>query len=218
MPERGSSPERDARRAARRTALAKLAQSVRNLIDATVNTDVEPDEIDRIDATVVETTERLNATRHKGRYSGLLGRGPIDHTAPIKSVPLSPWVGPFNPLAPPIDIRFQDGEVFGTATLGKAYIGPPDAAHGGIVAGIMDQLLASAGQSAGVAGVTANITVHFRKPTPLYTELTLHAWADPRTDGSKKRKVRAEIKAGDVVTADAEALVVRSAKLTRPDS
>ncbi len=218
MAETDPSPERLARRKARRAALAQLTRSVRSLIDATVSSDVEPDQIWQIRAAVDELSERLNAQRHEGVYSGLLGRGPIDHTQPGRSVPLSPWAGRFNPLAPPIDIRFENSEVFGTATLGKPYIGPPGAAHGGVVAGIMDQLLASAGQSAGVAGVTANMTVHFRRPTPLYTELTLHGWADPREDGSRKRTVHAEIRAADVVTAEAQALIVRSARVTMPDA
>lgn len=212
------SPEKIARRKARRAALERLATSVRRLVEATVNTDIEPDELSRVEREVDALRQRLNAERHPGVYSGLLGRGPIDHTQPSNSVPLSPLAGTFNPLAPPIDIRFEKGEVFGSVTLEKPYIGPPGAAHGGIVAGIMDQLLASAGQSAGVAGVTANMTVRFRKPTPLYTELTLHAWSDPRDEGSKKRKVHAEIKAGDAVTAEAEALIIRSAAVTMPDA
>lgn len=216
MSETPPSPERVARRKARREALSRLAASVRALIDATVSNDVEPDEAVAVEKQVHLLTTRLNAKRHPGTYSGLLGRGRIDHTEPSRSVPLSPWAGPFNPLSPPIEIQFRDGEVRGHVTLGKPYIGPPDAAHGGVVAGIMDQLLASAGQSAGVAGVTANMNVRFRHPTPLYCELTLHAWADPREDGSKKRKVHAEIRDGDRVTAEADALIIRSAKVTRP--
>ena len=216
MSETAPSPERLARRKARRAALEDLAKSIRPLIDAAVNTDVEPDEVRAIDHELQRLTSRLAAVRHTGTYSGLLGRGPIDHTQPSRSVPLSPWAGRFNPLSPPIDIRFENHEVHGHVTLGKPYIGPPNAAHGGVVSGIMDQLLASAGQSAGVAGVTATMTVHFRRPTPLYRELTLHAWADPRSEGSKKRRVHAEIRDGETVTAEAEALVIRSAEVTRP--
>ena len=205
----GSDPERNAKRAARRAALAGLARSVRALIDATVNTDLEPGQIERITSEIDEATSQLNARRHAGKYSGLLGRGPFDHTKPVTTVPLSPWAGPFNPIAPPIEVQVEKGEVYGRVRLGKAYIGPPDAAHGGVVAGIMDQLLASCGQSAGVAGLTAHMTVRFRKPTPLFTELTLHAWADPRSGASQRRRVHAEIKAGDTLTAEGEALVIR---------
>lgn len=217
MSDRQPSPERLARRRARRDALHRLADAVRELIDATVSSDVEPAEVDAVRNDVLALTRRLNVKRHPGIYSGLLGREPIDHTRPRRSVPLSPWMGPFNPLAPPIEIEFRDGGVFGSTNLGKAYIGPPNAAHGGVVAGILDQLLASAGQSAGVAGVTANMSVRFRKPTPLYAKLTLRAWADPRDEGSRKRTVHAEIRHGNVVTAEGRALVIRPAALTRPD-
>ncbi|MDG2308642.1 MAG: hotdog domain-containing protein [Candidatus Binatia bacterium] len=217
MGETEPSPERLARRAARRASLEKLTGGVRELIDATVRCDVDPEEIDEIGAALATLTERLCAHQHGGVYSGLLGRGPIDHTEPSLSVPLSPWAGRFNPIAPPLKMRFENSEVFGNVTLGKPYIGPPGAAHGGVVAGIMDQLLASAGQSIGVAGVTANMTVRFRKPTPLETRLVLHAWADPREDESKKRTVHAEIRTGDVVTAEADALIIRSARVTQPN-
>jgi len=206
--------QRAARREARRGALEKLAGSVRKLIEASVSSNVEPQEVLSIEAAIEALADRLNLQRHPGPYSGLLGRDPIDRTRPNRSVPLSPWAGRFNPLAPPIEIRFENGEVFGQTTLGKPYIGPPGVAHGGVVAGIMDQLLASAGQSAHVPGVTANMTVHFRRPTPLFEELRLHAWADPRDDGSKKRKVHAEIRHRGVVTAEAEALVIRSDRLS----
>ncbi len=214
--EHDASPERLARRAARREALERLATAVRGLIDASVTTDVEPARIDEAQAVIRAVTERLNERRHPGTFSGLLGRGAIDPAQPNRAVPLSPWAGFFNPLAPPIRLESRGDTIVGHVRLGKPYIGPPGSAHGGVVAGIMDQLVASAGQSIGVAGVTATLSVRFRQPTPLETDLTLRAWADPREDDAGRRTIRAEIRAGEVVTAEAHALVVRTARFQRP--
>jgi len=213
---RPETPDRQERRRARRAALESLAARVRELIDATVSTDVEPEEIEAATADVAAVTARLDARRHTGHYSGLLGRDGIDHSAPHRSVPLSPWIGTFNPIAPPLVLELTDGRVAGRVRLGKPYIGPPATAHGGIVAGIMDQLLATAGQGAGTPGVTGAMTVRFRRPTPLYEELHLAAWAEPRGTASRKRRVHAEIRHGDVVTAEAEAVLVESPRLEKP--
>jgi hypothetical protein len=76
------------------------------------------------------------------------------------------------------------------------------------VAGILDQVLASAGHCAGTAGVTGTMKVRFRKPTPLGVQLDLVGWAEPRTIATRSRRVRAEIRHGEVVTAEGEAIVV----------
>ena len=52
--------------------------------------------------------------------------------------------------------------------------------------------------------MTGTLTVRFRKPTPLYTELTLHAeWL--RSEG-RKIFTRGTIHAGETLTAEAEGL------------
>lgn len=202
--------DREARRKERRNSLALLAEAVRRIAEATVTTNVEPKEIDRISEAVHRLAGDLERSSHPGPFSGLLGPDDIDPTRPGKTVPLSPWCGPFNPQAPPLTLRFENGEVHGRVELGKRYIGPPATAHGGVVAGIMDQVLASAGYASGEAGVTATMEVRFRRPTPLFRELTLHGWAEARSVDESKRIVHARILSGEEVTAEARAVVVRS--------
>ena len=167
------------RRRERRDGLAGLAREIRALIDAAVNTDVATGEMAEAARAVAELTERLRRQIHRGPYSGLVGPdGLIDPKDVNRAIPLSPWAGECNPIAPPVALRFEGDRVVGAVRLGKAYVGPPGVAHGGIVAGLMDQMLAAAGQLAGVGGVTGKMTVHFRRPTPLDCDLDLIAWAD----------------------------------------
>jgi acyl-coenzyme A thioesterase PaaI-like protein len=123
-------------------------------------------------------------------------------------MPLSPFAGELNPIAPPVDLRYDGDRLIGTVVLGKAYVGPPGTAHGGVVAGLMDQMVAATGQRMRAGGVTARMTVEFRRPTPLGVRLDLASWLEPAAESNSCRRVRAEIRHGAEVTAAAEAVIV----------
>jgi hypothetical protein len=199
---------REERRAARRRALAGLAARVRSLVDATVNTDVEPEVVDRIAAEVARLDDALRESVHAGPYSGLVGGVEFDVERPAGRMPLSPFAGELNPIAPPLDLRYDGDRLVGSVVLGKAYVGPPGTAHGGVVAGLMDQVVAATGQRFQSGGVTARMTVEFRLPTPLGARLDLVGWIEPADASSRTRRVLAEIRHGADVTACADAVIV----------
>jgi acyl-coenzyme A thioesterase PaaI-like protein len=119
----------------------------------------------------------------------------------------SPIIGLSNPLSPPISVR-QTGERMaeGRARFGAAYEGPPGCVHGGWVAAAFDEVLGFAQALTGSPGFTGTLTVRYRKPTPLHTDLRCEARV-VRVEG---RKVFAEGKlyAGELLTAEAEAIFV----------
>jgi acyl-coenzyme A thioesterase PaaI-like protein len=121
--------------------------------------------------------------------------------------------GRSNPMAPPIVsevVRRDDGTeiVEGRVTVGRRYEGPPNGVHGGYVAGLFDDVLGAA-QSLidGPSGLTGTLHVRYRNVTPLDTELVFHAWIDHVS--GRRIKAAATCHAGDVLTAEAEALFVR---------
>jgi acyl-coenzyme A thioesterase PaaI-like protein len=127
--------------------------------------------------------------------------------APDQFFPFSPMIGRYSPLAPPVRCRLHDdGRVVGHAVLGAAYEGPPGCVHGGIIAGLFDEVLGVANIAAGVGAMTGTLTVVYRSPTPLYTELRL----DARTETIAARKVRTAgtLHAGDRLCAEAEGTFV----------
>lgn len=200
---------RVARRAARREALEGLAARLRSLIDAAVTTDVEPEVVAAVSAEVERLDATLRESLHTGTYSGLVGERELDPERPAARMPLSPFAGELNPIAPPLALRYEGERLLGTAVLGKAYVGPPGVVHGGVVAGLMDQMVAAAGQRFDAAGVTARLTVEFRRPTPLGARLDLVAWVEPPEDPSQRtRRAYAEIRHAGEVTVAAEALIV----------
>lgn len=118
-----------------------------------------------------------------------------------------PVTGPENAVAPPLHIFGRpDRSVGGEVTLGMAYQGPPGYVHGGVSALLLDQVLGVANGWAGKSGMTAQLTLRYRRVTPLFTPLAVDG-RQVRTDG---RKIYAEgsISAGGEVCVEAEGLFV----------
>ncbi|MGH7709404.1 MAG: PaaI family thioesterase [Vulcanimicrobiaceae bacterium] len=81
-----------------------------------------------------------------------------------------------NPIG--LQLHFEpngSGAVRTTVVLTQPYQGWRGVAHGGIVATLMDEAMAYAAGEAGYLGMTAELTVRFRKPVPLDEPLELTA-------------------------------------------
>lgn len=121
--------------------------------------------------------------------------------------------GTANPVAPPMTsaiVERADGSkvIEGRVTVGRLYEGPPNGVHGGYVAGLFDDILgATQWLIDGPTGLTGTLQVRYRNLTPLDTELVLTAWVHHVS--GRRIQARATCHAGDVLTADAEALFVR---------
>jgi len=120
----------------------------------------------------------------------------------------SPIIGLASPLAAPV-ITYQRGDdrVEARATFGVAHEGVPGCVHGGIVAGVFDEVLSFAQPALGQPGVTASLTIRYLSPTPLHRELVFEAEL-ARTEG-RKIFAKGRCRAGDTITAEAEALFIR---------
>lgn len=118
-----------------------------------------------------------------------------------------PATGPENPIAPPLSMHDAgDGWAQGTVTLGLPYQGPPGNVHGGVCALLLDAALAVANHLAGTNGMTAQLDITYRLPTPLYVPLTVRA-KQLRQDGRKRYTV-GEIVADGRVRATANGLFI----------
>ena len=100
-----------------------------------------------------------------------------------------------------------DKSVVSEMTMRPVHEGPSGTVHGGWVASLLDQLLGTANIVAGVGAMTAELTIRYRKGTPIGVPLTMSA----RTDSVDGRKVFAsgEIVADGVVTAEATGVFIR---------
>ena len=139
-----------------------LATSVRSLIDATIRTEVEDDEIRAATAEIEAITARLQARQIEGSYGVR-----FNSTGETR-----PWgnavVGLRNAVAPPLVIEHDEtGRSWSDFHLGAAYEGPPGLVHGGVSALILDQLLGEAAGAGGKPGMTGTLTLRYRRGTPL---------------------------------------------------
>jgi acyl-coenzyme A thioesterase PaaI-like protein len=119
----------------------------------------------------------------------------------------SPLIGLANPLAPPISIqRTGERSATGTVSFGGAYEGPPGSVHGGFVAAAFDEVLGFVQSLGGNPGFTGTLTVKYRSPTPLYTELRFECELD-RVEGRKTFAV-GRVFAGDTLCAEADGIFI----------
>ncbi|MGR4064216.1 MAG: PaaI family thioesterase [Vulcanimicrobiaceae bacterium] len=82
--------------------------------------------------------------------------------------------GPDNPIG--IGLVFEpdaEGGVRANVTLGSQFQGWREIAHGGIAMTLIDEAMAHAAGHAGQRGVTASVSVRFRKPVPLGVPLVI---------------------------------------------
>jgi len=122
-----------------------------------------------------------------------------------------------NPLAPPLRVSAgvdSDGEpvVVGEVRLERSREGPPERVHGGMVAGIFDDVLSGApGLVDAGPVVTGRLSVRYRRPTPLDVELRFEARVvrhSGRRLVARARCLAPTADGGTEVTAEAEALFV----------
>ncbi len=126
---------------------------------------------------------------------------------------LSPFSGSLNAMAPPMRLSLGSNDSGEPAMIGRVCLdrlreGPPHTVHGGVVAGLFDEIL-GAGQrlSERSGGVTGRLTVRYRKPTPLGRDLEFRAWV--HDERSRTLVMRADCRVGSSVSAEAEAMFVR---------
>ncbi|MBE3200451.1 hypothetical protein IHE48_05490 [Frankia sp. CH37] len=93
---------------------------------------------------------------------GLSGRVYLDHSRNI---------GAFNPMFPEYELTVAGDHAEGTVTFPIAYEGPPGLVHGGFLALFFDAVIQHHNCDLGLAGKTAGLSLRYRRPTPLLTEL-----------------------------------------------
>ena len=150
-------------RAARREAVGALGAALRELVDAAVRTEVPIADLEKATAAAEEVTALLSADLRE-----------VHEIASVDDPQTgerwySPVYGPGSPVAPPMVVEdFPDeGRCVGRVTVGKKHEGPPGLVHGGVLAILLDHVLARSARAAGHGGLTATLTVTYRRPVHL---------------------------------------------------
>ena len=153
----------DAAEVVRRAALyGPLTDAVRDLVDATIRTEVDEDTIRDVYASVVAATDRLRARQIDGAFG-------VRYTHHGEAMA---WgnavIGLRNAIAPPLSVTHEPGGVvWSEFVLGAAYEGPPGHVHGGVCALVLDQILGMSAASNDKPNFTGTLTLRYRRGTPL---------------------------------------------------
>jgi uncharacterized protein (TIGR00369 family) len=177
-------------RATRRDAVGELGAALRELVDAAVRTEVS---LPELAAAAVVARELAGRLRKESRE--------VHEIASVDDPEIgerwySPVYGPGNPVAPPMVVTdTTDGRATGRVVLGKPHEGPPGLVHGGVVATLLDHVLARSIRAAGRGGLTATLTVTYRRPVHL--GVALIATAEMGSTDGRRTTAQARLVAED---------------------
>ncbi len=187
----------------------RLAAALRPIITMTVAGSLDDDAVVEAAGAIEAVSARLVERSGPGR---LPRQQPDISRPPQEFFPTSPMTGMINPIAPPVRVEVVDGtdggypEILATANFDYPYEGPPTCVHGGVIAEVFDEVLGAANLVAGNPAMTGTLTIRYRKPTPLRTDLRIEA----RCTGRDGRKIHtwAGMYHRDLLTAEAEGIFI----------
>ncbi|MGH3553600.1 MAG: PaaI family thioesterase [Mycobacterium sp.] len=161
-----------------RAVYQPLAESVRELVDATVRTQADAAAVAAAKSEIDSATARLRRRQLDGTF-GVRYLATGERMAWGNVV-----IGIRNPIAPPLVIHHDaSGKAWCDFHLGAAYEGPPGHVHGGVAALVLDHLLGEAASDGVNPRFTGTISLRYLRATRLGH---LHAEAKTtRIDGVK---------------------------------
>jgi acyl-coenzyme A thioesterase PaaI-like protein len=183
-----------------RAVYEPLAQSVRELIDATIRTQVDAAAVAAAKSEIDSATARLRQKQLDGTF-GVRYLATGERMAWGNAV-----VGIRNPIAPPVVIdRDASGRAWCDIHLGAAYEGPPGHVHGGVAALILDHLLGEAASDGVNPRLTGTINFRYVRATRLGQ---LHAEATTTRIDGVKTFVTGHLADEEGVTVEAEGVFI----------
>lgn len=219
----------------RRDAARRLASEMRRIIEKLVMVDAPAEDLEWAADAASAFADRLRGMRRRRWYEGFAEAANagspsafFDHSPIIGLAnPLAPPIsirissrGDTEGAGESDDSDDDRGEswlafgvpgetgqkVVGRVRYGYAYEGPPGCVHGGVIAAAFDEVLGFAQSLSGKPGMTGTLTIRYRKPTPLETDLVFEGWVE-KVEGRKIFTV-GRCRVGEEVTVEAEGVFV----------
>jgi uncharacterized protein (TIGR00369 family) len=117
--------------------------------------------------------------------------------------------GPQNPQSMRLKFTYDQTtrRISSAFRLGKRYSGPPGYCHGGIIATILDEAMAKLNKPSQITAVTAQMTIDYLKPVPLYQSLRAQAH-EIRTSGRRRFRSAAILTQDGIILARGRGLFI----------
>jgi hypothetical protein len=187
-----------------------LGVALRRLTHAVVGHHAEPDQLLATAAALDELSSAHETGEARSRPTESFRAAwdsPIGEGERIFTHLDRPFSGDASPWGLDIDARRVGDDVVAEVTLRAAHEGAPQRSHGGIVAGLFDDVLGMLLQVHGERAFTGELTVRYEAGTPLHRPLRLVA-SLAGTDG-RKLHLRGELYDGAQRLATARAIFIR---------
>jgi hypothetical protein len=126
----------------------------------------------------------------------------------VVSREIAALAGQSNVVAPPMHVWFdhEAKKSYAKVTLNWLYEGPPNCAHGGIVAALFDDFLGCTQLLGGKTGATGILTLKYHLPMPLNTELSFEG--EIKSIEGRKITIAGSLFANGKMTASGEGLFI----------
>ncbi len=203
------------------SALEQAAAAMRRLNRAVAWSDAPDVDLHEVARLATELSRRLETwpVRHKETVlptASTVGGPAADHvhadgatdaSGDLEFDPFSVGGGRLSPASIGLEFR-RDGAAAVTARcrVDGMFQGPPGRVHGGVIALILDELMAMVVRATGRRAFTARLQVHLRAPAPIDVELRFRAW-EHQVDG-RKVVIHAEGRSDEGLFVEADALFI----------
>ena len=177
-------------------ARIRAATALRRLGHAIVSHDVPASVFDSISSQVDAWLPSVEAAAGRSRSVETMKQHMFerpDEGQPIGTFPDCVVSGDANPMG--LDVQFfrEGDEAVSRVVLGPAFEGAPNRAHGGVVAAVFDDLMGFVLTIHESPAYTAELTVRYRRPTPVGEEIEFRA----RLADRKGRRLHIQAEATD---------------------
>ncbi len=182
----------------------RAGTALRRIIDGIITKHPDEGEMSSLATQLEAVAEAFSSMPEKPSRSSFASRMTAEDSRDF--IEFSPLAGRSNPIAPPVKIWFEDGKAFGRVRFSQCFEGAPGLAHGGHVAAVFDELLGFTQGLSKRPGMTGTLTITYRAPTPLLTDLRLEG----TFDGMKGRKIFTSgwLYAGELLLAEAKGIFI----------
>ena len=187
---------------------ARAGAALRGVGHALIGHDAEPALLRRVAEQLEQLTVELEHADSRARDLDSFGdtwAEPVADGQPIKSYDDRPFSGRSSPWGLDLEVHRHGDEARGSVTLQNAHEGAPGRSHGGIVAGLFDDMFGFVLGIIHQPAFTGELWLRYEAPTPLHRPLSCRA----RLVGRERRKLHMT---GELIdaTIDDEPVLVRA--------
>jgi hypothetical protein len=155
----------------------RIGAALKQITERMIRADAAAEDLEAIAATL-ETVAEKSAGFARRSQSGIYERffaRTASHQDVLDILDYEIFTGLSTPISPPMTLWLDGDLVRGKANLGLTFQGPPGRVHGGVIAAMMDVLLAKTQDLSRSMGVTGTLNLRFIRATPLKTDIDMEA-------------------------------------------